>query len=253
MDNPFSLEGKRILVTGASSGIGRACAELVVDMGAKVVLAARRIEMLESVRQHLPRPDEHICIKCDVSDEASITEMMKIAVAGGKLDGLVHSAGVGPATPLVVYDKQEALRILEVNYLSFLALMKLCAKRKNVNAGFSAVAVSSISAMVGSPGQCVYAGSKGALSSSVRTLAVELADKGIRVNAVCPSNIRTAMYDEVAGEINEGKGMEKILMLQALGIGKPQQVAGAVCFLLSEAASFITGVNLPVDGGYLAQ
>lgn len=251
--NGFTLEKKRILVAGASSGIGRACAELAAQLGASIILVARRSELLEEVRLALPRPSDHDVIGCDLTNDSEVLRMMDKISAGGKLDGMIFSAGIGPAMPLVVYEKESALDVLNINYLSFLSLMKLCTKRKYSNPKFSVVAVSSLAALVGSPGQCVYAGSKAALSACVRTLAIELVHKGVRVNAVCPSNIRTAMYDTIAGDINDEKGIEKLLSKQPLGIGTPEQVAWPVCFLLSDAASFITGVNLPVDGGYLAQ
>ena len=107
--------------------------------------------------------------------------------------------------------------------------------------------------MSGWGGVAVYSGSKGALSSSVRALAVELASKGIRVNAVCPSNIRTPLYEAGAFDMNDEGALLELLKKQPLGLGEPEQVAWPVCFFLSDAASFITGVNLPVDGGYLAQ
>ncbi|MBR2772540.1 MAG: SDR family oxidoreductase [Bacteroidales bacterium] len=253
MSNPMSLEGKRILVAGASSGIGRACAELAASLGAALILAARRKELLEEVRLGLEDPERHLCVGCDLTDDSAVESLVAEAVGAGRLDGLIYSAGMGPSLPLMMYNKQEAMRVFDINYFPFLALMKLCSKKRNINPGFSAVAVSSMAAMVGIGGQCAYAGSKGALSACVRTLAIELVHKGVRVNAVCPSNIRTEMYDAVAADINDEKGMEKILSMQPLGIGTPEQVANAVCFLVSDAASFITGVNLPVDGGWSAQ
>lgn len=253
MGNLFSLEGKRIIVTGASSGIGRACAELAADLGASVVLVARRGDLLQDVCSKLPCPEKHLCIECDVSDDVSVEAMIKKAVSGGKLDGLVHSAGIGPAVPLAAYDKREASRVLEINYLSFLAIMQHCSKKKNINCGFSAVAISSTSALAGARGQCTYAGSKGALSACVRTLAIELVTKGVRVNAVCPSHIKTEMFDNVIGDVSDQATLGRIIERQPLGIGTPAQVAGPVCFLLSDASNFITGVNLPVDGGFMAQ
>ncbi|MEG2063450.1 MAG: SDR family oxidoreductase [Kiritimatiellia bacterium] len=111
----------------------------------------------------------------------------------------------------------------------------------------------SVAADAGYGGVSVYSASKGALSSSVRTLAIEFAPKGYRVNAVCPSNIDTPMWQTNATVINTEEQLKVLLARQPLGLGQPDQVASAVCFLLSDAASFITGANLPVDGGYLAQ
>lgn len=252
--NPFvTLEGKRILVTGASSGIGRACAVMAASLGASVTLVARRAEALEETRQLMVAPERHRCLAWDFASGQDVAPLFAEILKDGKLNGLVHAAGIGPAMPLAAIDMQEAKRVMEVNWLSFLALMKQCAKKRVAEPGFSVVVISSTSALSGSPGQSVYGASKGAVSSMVRTFAIELAPKGIRVNAVCPSNIKTPMFDAVVGEITDEAGQAALIAKQPLGLGEPEQVAAPVCFLLSEAASFITGVNLPVDGGYLAQ
>lgn len=252
--NPFvTLEGKRILVTGASSGIGRACAVMAAELGASVTLVARRAEALEETRQLMVAPERHRCLTWDFAGGQDLAPLFAEILKDGKLDGLVHAAGIGLAMPLAAVDLQEAKHVMEVNWLSFLALMKQCAKKRIAAPGLSAVAISSVSALAGWMGSAVYAGSKGAVSATVRALAIELAPKGIRVNAVCPSNIKTPMFDAVTGGVNNSEGIDKVLAKQPLGFGSPEQVAAPVCFLLSEAASFITGVNLPVDGGYLAQ
>lgn len=252
--NPLvTLEGKRILVTGASSGIGRACAVMAAELGASVTLVARRAEALEETRQLMVAPERHRCLTWDFASGQDLSPLFAEILKDGKLDGLVHAAGIGPAMPLAAIDLQEARHVMEVNWLSFLALMKQCAKKRVALPGFSVVVISSTSALGGSPGQSVYGASKGAVSSMVRTFAIELAPKRIRVNAVCPSNIKTPMFDAVVGEISDEVGQSNLIAKQPLGLGQPEQVAAPVCFLLSEAASFITGVNLPVDGGYLAQ
>ena len=252
--NPLvTLEGKRILVTGASSGIGRACAVMAAELGASVTLVARRAEALEETRQLMVAPERHRCLTWDFASGQDLSPLFAEILKDGKLDGLVHAAGIGPAMPLAAIDLQEARHVMEVNWLSFLALMKQCAKKRVAEPGFSTVVISSVSALAGWAGGSVYAGSKGAVSATVRTLAIELASKGIRVNAVCPSNIKTPMFDSMTGDVNDSEGIAQVIAKQPLGFGSPEQVAAPVCFLLSEAASFITGVNLPVDGGYLAQ
>ena len=250
MLNPMSLEGRRILVTGASSGIGRACARYAAALGAKVVLTARRLDALEETRRSMASPDDHLVVAGDIAS----TEFVERLVAdAGVLDGLVHAAGVGPIMPIALVNAEFVKDVFSPNYLAFLELMRHYSAKRNRAERFSAVAVSSIAAMAGWGMVSVYCGSKGALSSSVRALAMELAHKGMRVNAVCPSNIKTPMYESAVGEMGNSESVEKLLAKQPLGLGEPEQVAAAVCFLLSDAASFITGVNLPVDGGYLAQ
>ena len=246
---PYDLVGKRILVTGASSGIGRACAICASQLGASVVLTGRRVEALTETLSKCAG-EGHSVVAGDISSPEFVSDLVE---RGGKLDGLVHAAGVGPMCPVGLLTQEHVESVMRTNYYSFLNLMKLYSKRKYRNETFSVVGISSIAANCGWGGVTVYSGSKGAMSASVRTLAVELAAKGIRVNAVCPSNIKTPMYEEGAACMNDEASMNALLAKQPLGLGMPEQVALPVCFLLSDAASFITGVNLPVDGGYLAQ
>ena len=246
----LNLEGKRILVTGASSGIGRACAIMLSELGASVILTGRRADALDETRRRMENQDKHLIYPCDITSVSEVDELVK---ASGKIDGLVHAAGIGPMCPIGFVEDEEIQRVMKTNYFSFLELMKHYSKAKNRSPRLSVVAVSSVSALAGWGGVVVYCGSKGALSASVRALAMELAPKGVRVNAVCPSNIKTPMYEAGSVEMNDEASLKALMAKQPLGLGLPEQVASAVAFLLSDAASFITGVNLPVDGGYLAQ
>ena len=238
MKNMVDLSGKRILVTGASSGIGRACAVMAAELGASVILSGRREDALAETMRMCPG-DGHSSIAGDIADESFVAGL---AERTGAIDGLVHAAGVCPICPVEVVPREHLESAVKTNYYAFVELMKCYSRRKFHGDGFSAVVVSSVSAFAGWAGGAAYCGSKGAVSAAARALAVELAPKGIRVNAVCPSNIKTPMLSDAAD-----------LGRQPLGVGLPEQVAAPVCFLLSDAASFITGVNLPVDGGYLAQ
>lgn len=246
----FNLEDKRVLITGASSGIGRACAVMASEMGASVVLTGRRLPALEETLSMMDNRDRHAIIAGDIGDRSFVQGLFE---GSGPFDGLVHAAGVCSAVPAGMISEELLVESMRVNYFAFMELMRFCSKKKFVGNRFSAVAISSVSADAGWSGGSLYSGSKGALSSAVRALALELAPKGFRVNAVCPSNIKTPMFDALAGAINDEEGLKRLNMFQPLGVGTPEQVAAPVCFLLSDAASFITGVNLPVDGGYLAQ
>lgn len=247
--NLFNLKGKRVLVTGASSGIGRACAIVASQLGATVVLTGRREDALQETII-LCEGNGHLAVAGDITSAEFVAELVE---KSGKLDGLIHAAGIGPMCPIGMLTEEHIESVMKTNYYSFLGLMKHYSKKKFRNDHLSVVAVSSVSSCSGWGGVVVYCGSKGALSSSVRALAMELASRGIRVNAVCPSNIRTPMYDAGASDMNDVEALKELLKKQPLGLGEPEQVAWPVCFLLSDAASFITGVNLPVDGGYLAQ
>lgn len=243
MENLVDLRGGRILVTGASSGIGRACAILAARLGASVVLAARREAELNETLAQMANPAEHLAVPCDLADAEAIASLVK---AAGRISGLVHAAGVCPICLMGATDRAQWEAAFKVNYFSFLELMRHYAKTRNRAERLSVVAVSSVSAEAGWTGGATYCGTKGALSASVRALAMELAAKGVRVNAVCPSNVRTPLLS-ATGADGLALGAK-----QPLGLGEPQDVAAAVAFLLSPAARFITGVNLPVDGGYLA-
>jgi len=246
----FELSGKRILVTGASSGIGRACAIQAAELGASVVLTGRRQDALDATRQQTPNPGQHTIIPGDIASPDFVKQLVDQA---GKVDGLIHAAGIGPMCPIGIEEYDHLESVFRTNAASFALLLKYYSKNKYRNGAFSAVAISSVAAYSGWSGVTAYAGSKGALSSIVRSLAMELAPKGVRVNAVCPSNIKTPMYEAGSVDMNDEDSLKELLKKQPLGLGLPEQVAAPVCFLLSDAASFITGVNLPVDGGYLAQ
>ena len=246
---PFDLTGRRILVTGASSGIGRTCSIVAAQMGAIVILTGRRMSALEETRV-LCAGEGHLIVAGDIASPEFVPNLVETS---GKIDGLVHAAGIGPMCPVGMLTQDHVSSVMRTNYYAFLELMKHYSKKKYRSDCFSAVAVSSVSASSGWGGGVAYCGSKGALSSSVRALAMELAPKGVRVNAVCPSNIKTPLYEAGASDMNDKESLKELLKKQPLGLGEPKQVAWPVCFLLSDAASFITGVNLPVDGGYLAQ
>lgn len=246
---PYDLTGKRILVTGASSGIGRACAVCAAELGASVVMTGRRADALRETLSMCVGSGHQIF----AGDITSPDFVRELAESAGKIDGLVHAAGIAPMCPVGMLDKDAVDSVMGVNYYSFLELMKHYSKKKYRGERLSVVAVSSVSCAAGWAGGAAYCGSKGALSASVRALAMELAPKGIWVNAVCPSNIKTPLYDAGASDMNDEDALKELIKKQPLGLGEPEQVAWPVCFLLSDAASFITGVNLPVDGGYLAQ
>ena len=245
---PFDLTGKRILVTGASSGIGRQCAICASELGASVVLTGRRQKALDETLAGCVGQG-HVTIAGDMASNEFIRQL---AERSGKIDGLVHAAGIAPMCPVGMLTAEAIEPAMKVNCYSFLELMKYFSKSRFRNGKLSVVAVASVSAESGWSGGSAYCGSKGALCASVRALAVELAAKGIRINSVSPSNIKTPLFAAGALDMNSEASLRELLKRQPLGLGEPEQVAWPICFLLSDAASFITGVNLPVDGGYLA-
>jgi NAD(P)-dependent dehydrogenase (short-subunit alcohol dehydrogenase family) len=250
MYNPLDLTGKRILVTGASSGIGRACAVLCSQLGASVVLVARDEKRLGETLGQMPG-GEHMLVSFDLGDLENYEDLFRLFTAEQKLNGIVHAAGICPAMPIQSVSLPTMQEVMNINYFAFMELVKWFSKKK-YSSGGSVVGVSSVSGYAGWQGGSLYSGSKGAMDSSVRSLAIELAPKKIRVNSVVPSNIRTPMLDGIVS-VGGDEAAKQILAKQPLGLGEPEDVANAVAFLLSDAARFITGTQLVVDGGYLAQ
>ena len=250
MHNPMDLTGRRILITGASSGIGRACAILASRLGASVVLVARdERRMDETLCQMLG--SGHLAISFDLGALEQYEVLFKRCASEQKLHGIVHAAGICQVMPIQSVSQNMMRDSMNINYFAFMELVKWFSKKK-YSTGGSVVGISSVSGFAGWLGGSLYSGTKGAMDSSVRSLAIELALKNIRVNSVVPSNIRTPMLDEITS-VGGDDAVREILAKQPLGFGGPEDVAHAVAFLLSDAARFITGTQLVVDGGYLAQ
>ena len=243
------MKGKRILVTGATSGIGRAAAILLAERGAKVFASGRDKGRLDEVLSALPAGCEGFA--CDLSLSGSAESLVGAATANGGLDAFVHAAGVCPVCPVNAADAQFMDKAMRVNCYAFQEIMKELVARKVAGRGFSAVAVSSVAASAGWPGGGAYCASKGALSSLARAMAVELAPRGIRVNAVSPSNIKTPLFESITA-MKSREDLAALERRQPFGFGSPADVAGPICFLVSSDSAFVTGVDLPVDGGYLA-
>lgn len=242
------LKDRKILITGASSGIGRAVAILASRLGASLILCARDEERLQKVREELKHPCKHLCIPFDVTDISQYEPVFAQAVSDGrKLDGLVHCAGIARALPVRLMKPSMIREMMDVNFHSFLYLTHEYAKKKNSQGG-SIVAVSSANSHYPQKCMSVYAASKAALEAAVKTMALELVSQNIRINCVIPGAVETPMMEKTGEDALKG-----ILEKQLLGAGKPEQIANMIVFLLSEATSFITGRSMFVDGGMLGQ
>lgn len=252
MLNPLNLSGKNVMVTGASSGIGKGIAILLSKIGANVIMVARNEERLKEVLTEL-EPGNHSYYLYDLNNPDGIGTMVDdVCREGLKLNGLVHSAGISRTVPLQYLNLNDLKNIMSVNFYSFIELAKHFSRRKNNDNGGSIVAISSISSKVGARGLTAYSASKGALDSAIKPLALELAPKGIRINSVAPGMIQTQLYDGLKQIANSGALEDNLKKRQVMGIGEPEDVAHAVAFLLSDASRFITGTSMIVDGGYLA-
>lgn len=251
--NPLDLSDRRILVTGASSGIGQAVAVLLSRLGAKVVCTGRNAERLQKTLVLL-EGDGHSARPYDLKNIAEIPQWLESIVSSfGLLHGLVHAAGVQATLPIKLLTLEKWREVFLVNTEAALALAKGIQERK-VYAGEkgSIVFISSVMGQVGVPGRVAYSLSKGALNGMTRSLALELAPKHIRVNCVAPAFVRTPMYDEMEKIWNDEQRLQ-IEALHPLGLGQPEDVAHAVAFLLADTGRWITGTIMVVDGGYTAQ
>lgn len=243
MKDVFSLEGKTVLVTGASSGIGRSTAMVCSKMGAKVVITGRNKERLKETFDSL-EGSGHQMVAFDLSLSNKLDEFVAQLP---QLHGFVSNAGTNRMSPVNFIKENDLLDVFQVNVFAPILMLRLLLKKKKLEKGSSVVFTSSISGLgVGATGNSVYAASKGAVSAFIKVAAIELASKNIRVNAVCPGMVQTNMIQEdiTAEHLDEG------LAEYPLGrYGMPSDIANAIVFLLSSASSWITGSNMVIDGG----
>ena len=252
MLNPLDMTGKTILVTGASSGIGRATAILLSQLGARVILVARNPENLARTLSQLVG-DSHVVEPFDLSQYEGIPPWMRgLAGTHGLLDGLVHSAGIQMTAPLKALDAAQVENLWCINVSASLWLAKGY-RQRGVNAGGgSIVLLSAAAGLIGAPAIAAYSASKGAVIALTRSLAMELARERIRVNCIAPGLVRSELYDEIAKQLTP-EDLAAKERGQVLGLGQPADVAYAAIYLLSSASRWITGTALVVDGGVTAK
>ena len=244
MYSPFSLEGKTILVTGASSGIGRAAAIECSKMGAKVIITARNEERLSQTLSEL-EGGGHQMFLCDLNNEEAIDKMVGDLP---ELQGLVNNAGFTKILPVQFLSSEEINSVFQVNTVAPMILLQKLLKKKKLKKGASVVFTSSLAGMgVCTVGNSMYSASKGAVSAFVRCIALELAQKNIRVNAVCPGMVDTGILD--SGTLTKEQLDEDMRNYPLGRYGTPEDIAWAMIYLLSDASSWVTGDNLIIDGG----
>jgi NAD(P)-dependent dehydrogenase (short-subunit alcohol dehydrogenase family) len=243
----MDLTGRCILVTGASSGIGRATARLLSQLGARVILAARHRGRLEETAAALEGTGHRI-EPYDLHQVESLPEWIgRIAAEVGPLSGLVHSAGVQDTMPLRYLRLEKWNAMMQVNLTAALMLAKGFRRKGVCVPRGSIVFVSSILGLRGAEGESAYAATKGALIAAVRALALDLAAERIRINCVAPGHVEdTGIALRMAERLPDS--VPEIRASHPLGLGKPIHVAHAIAFLLADTASWISGTTLVVDG-----
>ena len=251
MMNPFSLENKIILVTGASSGIGAQCAIDFSRMGAKVILIARNIECLKQTLSKI-EGSGHAYYSVDVTDFKALSCIIKLAVSEvGKISGVVHCAGISSVLPLKLVKEEDIDNIMRTNVFSAIQLVREVTHigYYDKSNGISIILLSSIMGVVGESCKSLYSFSKGAIIAGVRSLAVELAPKNIRVNCISPGVIVTNI-NKNARHIVDPERRKELENKHLLGLGETTDISNACIYLLSNGARWVTGQNIIVDGGY---
>ena len=253
-NNPFSLIGKTILITGASSGIGQGIAIACAGQGAKVLLLGRDADRLKETVKLCENGQDHGFLSLDLRDELQINaELETFLKQHAPIHGFVHAAGVSPTIPFKVLKEYQVQEAFQLNVFSAISMIQVLTKVGiKSSEGMSMVMIASVMSEVGEKGKSLYAMTKSALVGMVKSLALEYADKKIRFNAISPSVVNTPLSRNSEYRKNEA-AMKQVLEQHPLGIGEVEDVSNAAVFLLSPASRWITGENMIVDGGYLAK
>lgn len=246
INNPFSLKGKTILVTGASSGIGRQIAIICSQMGANIIATGRNEDRLTQTISCLSKDDNltHKYVIADLCTDMGITNLVDNI---NDLDGLVFCAGRNDKFLTKFIKRKNIEDMFNTNVFSEILLCKELQKKKKLNTSASIVFISSISSTYATISNALYASTKGAINSLIRVLAVELASKKIRVNGIMPGMVKTGMID--AYQLSDDELKSVIAEYPLKRLGETEDIAYAVVYLLSDASSWTTGINMTIDGG----
>jgi len=245
--NAFSLQNKTILVTGASSGIGAEASKTFANLGATVILSARNKERLQLTYDKLPN-GAHQILEADLSKTEQIADLVAKVP---NLDGIVHSSGIIRPFPIKFIGQKQIDEIFGINYQGPVLLTSQLLRKRKINKGASIVFMSSISSNFSHKGGALYSGSKAAINSYSKTIALEFAHQKIRSNVICAAMVKTPLFEEAEKTITK-EMMDKHGVHYPLGFGTPEDIAQAMVFLLSNASNWITGTELVMDGGLTA-
>lgn len=253
MHSIFNLSNKNIIVTGASSGIGRQCAITFSQLGANIILIARNRKRLEETFNRLNKGN-HLYISQDIIEYDKLENAINTVTEKiGKISGFVHSAGTEMTLPLKSMTSSYYENMFAINVISGFELARIISKKKYLDEnGASFVFISSVMGMLGQAGKIGYCSSKGALISGAKAMALEMASKHIRVNCIISGVVETEMSNKMFESLPK-ESKKSVIDMHPLGLGKPNDIAYACAYLLSDAARWITGTNLIIDGGYSAR
>lgn len=247
------MRNKIYLITGANGAIGGAVAKALDKKGAKLILVGRNAENLNLFIQSDLTQSAHTVVEIDLEDVDAIANQIKlISTSFGKIDGFVHAAGLGDVRPLKMTTPTFLNRVFNVNFVSFIEIIRVINSPKIRNEALRIVGISATGAFLGNATKTAYCASKAAMNAAVRCLAKELANKDVRINTVAPGATYSKMMDDIIDLPGGAEALDKITERQFLGVCKPEDIADAVLFLLSEESRMISGSCLPVDGGKLA-
>lgn len=249
---PLELNGKTAVVIGGTSGIGRAIAHGLAEAGADVVTTSRRVEQVETTAAEIEeRGRKTLRVASDVSDRASLQKVLDESVAAfGKVDILVNSAGRTMRAPTIDFDEEDWNAIIETNLTGTLRACQIFGRHMLERGYGRIINIASLSTFVSLYEVAAYSASKAAVASLTKSLAIEWAQHGVNVNAIAPGVFRTALNQKLLDESERGKEFQ--LRTPMRRFGKVEELAGAAVFLASDAASYVTGEVLVVDGGFLA-
>lgn len=252
--NPFSLSNRIILVTGASSGIGRQCAISCSKRGAIVVLFGRNQEKLNETLNLMVNKSKHLIFSVDLIDYENVVDAVKdVSSIMGKINGLINCAGISTTLPLNAVKPNIMEHFFKTNVIGAINLTKQVVRFSHFSeVGGSIIFISSVMGVVGENAKFIYSMTKGALISAVRSLSLELAPRKIRVNAISPGVVETPMSKDAVYSRDE-ESWNRIQNNHPLGLGNVEDVANACIYLLSDASRWVTGTNLILDGGYTAR
>ncbi len=257
--NPFSLSGKNILITGASSGIGRACSIWCARSGANIFILGRDKLRLDETKAEIqiteynPKGNVTMLLLDLTGDTNELnTAIDQFVCEHGRFDGFIHSAGIEKTMPIAGMKVEDYMNLFNINVIAGFQIAKLISKRKYSNDKSSFVFISSITGLIGRKGIVGYSASKGALISGIRSMALELADRGIRANCISPGTVLTPLMIKYLDTLTPEEKLKR-LDGYPLGLGVPEDIAYMTVYLLSDASRWITGQNLVIDGGYTAR